>query len=195
QANAAEDDGWAEVSSGRGKKGGGRKSTSTYAPLHHQLAQHAQQTAAASAAAASVAAATAAGSSSSSSTTAAAAAAGTAAAMAVVLGGKPLVPSMLNGIVAAFNPRISIAAPAATTVGGGAGRPSMAQLVSKGGPMGRAALLDQQEQQDAQEFFQFLVNRAHEEVVALRKAHGLVPEAAAGAGGSGASAGGGADGG
>lgn len=48
------------------------------------------------------------------------------------------------------------------------------QLLSKGG--GRSAgavLVEQQEQQDAQEFVHFLVDRAHEEMVALRKAHGL----------------------
>lgn len=42
----------------------------------------------------------------------------------------------------------------------------------------------EQEQQDAQEFFLFLVNRVHEEVVALRKAHGLMEVAAAATGGS-----------
>ncbi|KXZ42153.1 hypothetical protein GPECTOR_194g321 [Gonium pectorale] len=63
------------------------------------------------------------------------------------------------------------------------------------GARGGGVLVEQQEQQDAQEFFQFLVNRAHEEVVALRKAHGLAPSDAAAAAGAGAGGQAGNDGG
>ncbi|GLI64204.1 hypothetical protein VaNZ11_007396 [Volvox africanus] len=137
---AAEDEGWAEVLSHRGKKGQ-RKGTSTNAP---------QQPASPMVPAPAT----------SSSTVTKGEAPGS---VAVVLGGQPLVPSMLNGIVAAFNPRISIAE-----------RQTMTKVLSKG--------VIEQEQQDAQEFFLFLVNQVHEEVVALRKAHGLATEQAATAG-------------
>ncbi|GIL45415.1 hypothetical protein Vafri_2667 [Volvox africanus] len=137
---AAEDEGWAEVQSHRGKKGQ-RKGTSANAPQ-----QPASPMVPATATSSSIATKGEAPGS-----------------VAVVLGGQPLVPSMLNGIVAAFNPRISIAE-----------RQTMSKVLSKG--------VVEQEQQDAQEFFLFLVNQVHEEVVALRKAHGLAAEPAATAG-------------
>ncbi|GIL94100.1 hypothetical protein Vretimale_434 [Volvox reticuliferus] len=137
---AAEDEGWAEVPSYRGKKGQ-RKGTSTSAPQQPTSPMVATPA-----------------------TTSSTATKGEApGSVPVVLGGQPLVPSMLNGIAAAFNPRITIAE-----------RQTMSKVVSKG--------VVEQEQQDAQEFFQFLVNQVHEEVVALRKAHGLAANAEAGEG-------------
>jgi hypothetical protein len=96
----------ASPQTGRGKKGSQRKSPSAYPALHHG------STAAAGGSAGSAAGAAASAASASSSSP------------AVLLGGKPLVPSMLNGIVAAFNPRISIT----PAVGAAGGKPSMAKV-------------------------------------------------------------------
>ncbi|EFJ51647.1 hypothetical protein VOLCADRAFT_120420 [Volvox carteri f. nagariensis] len=138
---AAEDDGWAEVQVSRGKKAAQRRNNAAKPVL--------QPTA----------------------PTAPAPSSGpSASGKEVVLGGQPLVPSMLSGIAAAFNPRISIAE-----------KQTMAKVLSKS--------VVEQEQQDAQEFFQFLVNRVHEEVLGLRKAHGLAAAPAAAS----ASAAGGSD--
>ena len=112
----------------RGKKGG-KKSTSGFSfgvlagsPAQAQAQQHAASSAAVSTAATGSGKDAKDGAASSKD-----------AVMALLLGGKPLVPSMLNGIVAAFNPRISIASASSTSsagagAGGGGGKPSMAQV-------------------------------------------------------------------
>lgn len=86
--------------------------------------------------------------------------------LSAVLGGKPLNPIMLHEIVSKFNPRRASAlssAPAAN------GKLSMAQMMSaKNAASGSSSSLEQ-EQEDAQEFLQFLVDVAHEELVQLSK--------------------------
>ncbi|GAX77883.1 hypothetical protein CEUSTIGMA_g5325.t1 [Chlamydomonas eustigma] len=107
-----------------------------------------------------------------------------------VLGGKPLVPVMLSDVMRGFSPRQAAAAVAAVKAGAAAGslidatnmaaaaRPSdklsLAQRLKTGAAGGH-----EQEQEDAQEFFQFLVDRAHEEVLKLRAQHFPMPPAGA----------------
>lgn len=91
------------------------------------------------------------------------------------MGGKPLIPSMLNSVIAAFNPQFASAASSAPAPGAKLSMAQMLALKSAGAV---------QEQQDAQEFFNFLVDHAHEEVLLLRNMHGLVEAAAAAAGNS-----------
>eukprot|EP00879_Flechtneria_rotunda_P031356 GHRR01034246.1.p1 GENE.GHRR01034246.1~~GHRR01034246.1.p1 ORF type:complete len:395 (+),score=178.44 GHRR01034246.1:731-1915(+) len=104
----------------------------------------------------------AAASSSSSSTSTAAA---TLPPLSAVLGGKPLSPSMMNGVVAAFNPK---RAKSLSDIPAGAnGRLSQSQMNSYK-QAAATGNLEQQEQEDAQEFLQFVVMAAHEEVLKLR---------------------------
>ncbi|WIA40817.1 hypothetical protein OEZ86_004495 [Tetradesmus obliquus] len=75
------------------------------------------------------------------------------------LGGKALSPSCMNGIVATFNPRR--AAQQQQQQSGANGKLDFKAAAS-------ISAIVEQEQEDAQEFLQFLVDAAHEEMVKLR---------------------------
>lgn len=84
----------------------------------------------------------------------------------MLAGGKALVPSMLNDLVRKFSPRqAAAAATAATGIPQSNGKMSLAQRLT-------STAVAAQEQEDAQEFFQFLVDAAHEELVQLKKVQG-----------------------
>jgi hypothetical protein len=109
-------------------------------------------------------------------------------AAALQLGGGALTPAMFNDVVVRFSPRraaVAAAAAAAAAAGGGGGRLTMAQRLSAASGGGA-----EQEQEDAQEFLQHIVDRAHEELVALAGAHHAAQQQGGGGGGGG---GGGSD--
>ncbi|KAK9803846.1 hypothetical protein WJX73_007843 [Symbiochloris irregularis] len=85
---------------------------------------------------------------------------------AAVLGGQPLMPSMMFNLLGTFNP--NNARPSATTaVGTPPGKPpTMAERLSA-----RLPTSAQREQEDAHEFFNFLVDETHKELLRLRSAH------------------------
>ncbi|MEW5308384.1 MAG: hypothetical protein WDW38_000351 [Sanguina aurantia] len=91
------------------------------------------------------------------------------------MGGRAFAPSMLNDVVRTFAPRHA-QAPALAGA-----KSSMAQKIAVSSNSAR------QEQEDAQEFLQFLIDNVHEEIMGLRK--DLSPGATAGAGLATASAG------
>eukprot|EP00798_Chlamydomonas_sp_ICE-L_P001434 gene1434-32807_t len=103
----------------------------------------------------------------------------------VIQGGQPLIPSMLNEVIRKFSPRQAAAAdkPLALVAEAGSadGKPSMAQRIAMKASQ-NAGSTHEQEQEDAQEFFQFIVDSAHEELMLLKKAHAATEQEGAGAG-------------
>jgi hypothetical protein len=64
-------------------------------------------------------------------------------------------------------------------VGVGAAKPTLAQMLSRGADVSLTPE-SVQEQEDAQEFFQFIVDQGHEELMKLCKECGMEEEAGAG---------------